>query len=78
MEPNRTYKHMEKSNGTSPKNRNEKGCNLHIRACRKLGHRKHGADRSKSEEKQRSIDKNNNKKPKQNQNGKMAEYNRNH
>ena len=78
MEPNRTYKNMEKSNETSQENRNEKGCDLHIRACRKLGHRKHRTDRPASKEKQRSTNKNNNKKPRQNQTRKMAKYNRNH
>ena len=39
MEPNRTYNDVEKSNETIAGSRDEKSCNLHIRACRKLDHR---------------------------------------
>jgi len=67
MEPNCTHKNVEKSNGNIPKKRNEKGCNLHIRTYRKLGHRGHRTDRSAGEEKQGSANKNNDKKPEENQ-----------
>jgi hypothetical protein len=76
MEPDRTHKNVEKSNGNVPKSRNEKGCILHVRAYRKLGHRGHRTDRSAGEEKQGSVNKNNDKKPEENQSRKVATYDR--
>lgn len=74
MEPNRTHKNVEKSNGNIPKKGMKKGCNLHIRTYRKLGHRGHRTDRSAGEEKQGSVNKNNDKKPEENQIRKTSIY----
>jgi hypothetical protein len=76
MELNRTYKNVEKSNGTIRKNRDEKSCNLHIKARRKLGYRDHRIDRSAGKEKQGSTNENNDKKHKENKIGKVAKYDR--